>query len=101
MKTNDIAEPSLNGANGRNTDGRFLPGNKLGRDNPHAKKISQLRAAMIKSITAKDIAAIVEKMTERAKSGDMAAIRELLDRTLGRPLQADIIERIEALESLL
>ena len=25
-----------NGDNGRNTDGRFAPGNKLGRGNPHS-----------------------------------------------------------------
>jgi len=37
----------------------------------------------------------------RSKSGDLAAVRELLDRTVGKCVQADFLERIEAIEASL
>jgi len=34
-----------------------------------------------------------------AKTGDVQAVREILNRTLGRPVEADVIERLERLEA--
>jgi len=34
-----------------------------------------------------------------AGKGSLAAIRELLDRTIGRPSQTETLERVEALEA--
>ena len=34
-----------------------------------------------------------------AKDGDITATRELLLRTLGRPVEADLVERLERLEA--
>jgi hypothetical protein len=34
----------------------------------------------------------------RAKAGEVAAIKELLQRLLGPPVELDVIERIDALE---
>lgn len=86
--------------NGRNSNGRFSPGNSGGPGNPHAKKVGQLRSALIDAVSPADIAAIVGKLVERAKSGDVRAIREVLDRTLGKPVEADLIERLEHLEAI-
>jgi hypothetical protein len=47
------------------------------------------------------MAAIARKLIDMAKGGDVAAIRELLTRTLGRPIEADLIERLERLEAAL
>jgi hypothetical protein len=40
------------------------------------------------AVTADDLRAIVAKLVTMAKGGDLAAIREVLDRTLGKPLAA-------------
>lgn len=53
---------------------------------------------MFDAVTPDDMTAIIRKMVEQAKRGDLAAIRELLLRTLGRPLEADVLERLDALE---
>jgi hypothetical protein len=52
----------------------------------------------MKAVTAKDIEAVARALVEKAKAGDVPAIRELLDRILGRPVEADLLERLEALE---
>jgi len=44
------------------------------------------------------MAEIVGKLVEKAKTGDLAAIKLLLDRTLGPAVEIDILARLEALE---
>lgn len=60
--------------------------------------MARLRRALLRTVTPDDIAAIVRALVARAKDGDTLAAREILNRTLGRPLEADILERVEALE---
>ena len=90
--------PSPTGSGGRDKRGRFGPGNKSGTGNPYAKRVAQLRSAMIATVTEQDIAEVITKMLELAKGGDMVAAKELLLRTLGKPTEADLLERIERLE---
>jgi len=66
---------------------------------PHARKIGQLRSALLDAVTAEDFATVAKALVKHAKEGDPRAIKELFDRTLGRPVEADLIERIEQLES--
>jgi hypothetical protein len=40
-------------------------------------------------VTPEDMAAVARALVERAKAGDVAAARELLDRIIGRPLPAE------------
>jgi len=42
---------------------------------------------------------IIEALVAKAKEGDIAAARTLFDRVLGKPVEGDLIERIEALEA--
>ena len=42
--------------------------------------------------------AIVIKLIDLAKAGNVPAAKEVLDRVLGKPHEADLIERIEQLE---
>ncbi len=93
--------PSPNGANGRDASGRFAKGNPGGPGNPFARHVGQLRSALLEAVTAEDMRVVASKLVELAKSGDVRAIKELLDRVLGRPQEADLIERIEALEQAL
>lgn len=70
---------------GRDGHGRFAKGNRISRGNPLARRVARLRAALVRAVTPEDIAAVVEALIEKARSGDVAAARELLDRTLGKP----------------
>src|SRR5437016_81004 len=93
-----MIEPSTNGASGRGPGGRFTAGNAGGPGNPHAGAVGRLRSALLGAVTEEDVRAIVARLVQMAKDGDVRAIREVLDRALGRPVEADLIERMEALE---
>ena len=94
--------PSTNGNNGRDRlTGRFTKGNAGGPGNPHAQQVARLRSALLDAVSEADIAAIVEKLVSLARDGDTVAARILFDRVLGRPIEADLIARIEALEEQL
>ncbi len=90
--------PSPNGSNGRDAGGRFAKGNPGGPGNPHAQRVGQLRSALLDAVTPADMQAIAHKLIDLAKEGDVPAIREIFTRTLGKPIEADLIERIERLE---
>jgi hypothetical protein len=91
--------PSPSEPNGKDRRGRFAVGNKLGRGNPLAQQVQALRVALVGSVAAGDVEAVVKQLLREAKAGDVAATKVLLDRLLGPPVQADLIERIENLES--
>jgi hypothetical protein len=98
--------PSPNGANGhallvkhdRQIGGRFAKGNSGGPGNPFAKRVAELRQALFDAVTPDDLTAVVVKLVAQAKSGDVASIRELLQRLLGPPEAVDLMERLDALE---
>lgn len=93
--------PSTQGSDGRDARGRFAPGNKSGRGNPLAGRAAKIRAVLLRKLTTRQANAIADVLIRRARDGDLAAIRELLDRTIGKPVPSDILERVERLESLL
>ncbi len=94
-----MPKPSPNGPNGRDGRGRFAQGNSGGPGNPHAGKVAKLRSALLAAVTEEDVRQIVERLVQLAKDGDLAAVRELFLRTIGRPLEPDILERLERLEA--
>ena len=101
---NDI--PSTNGANGavgggRQAGGRFATGNAGGPGNPHARQVAALRSALLDAVTPAEMTAIVAKLVADAKAGSVASAREVLERTLGKPQETDLLERMERLEQLL
>ena len=96
-----MVKPTRNGSDGRDERGRFALGNSGGPGNPHAKQTGKLRSAMLKAVTEKDMRAVVMKLVELAKSGNVPAAKEVLDRCLGRPVEADLIERLDQVEELL
>jgi hypothetical protein len=70
--------------NGRTASGRFAKGNPGGPGNPHSRRVSALREALLASVTAADIRAVARALVSKAKGGDVPAVRELLDRLLGK-----------------
>lgn len=79
--------PSTNGGNGgdRDAHGRFTRGNSGGPGNPHIKAVAAWRSALVRVVSPKDIEAVIKKLLECAKAGEPWAVRELLDRCLGKP----------------
>ena len=86
----------------RNDQGQFTPGNKAARGHakPHAAQVSKLRRALLTEVKATDVRAIMRKLIDLAKQGDLNAAREVLERTLGKPLPADVEDRLAQLEDL-
>jgi len=83
----------------RDAQGRFLPGTAGGPGNPMAQHVNRLRRALLEAVTEEDMRAVVAALLAQAKGGDVAAAKELLLRCLGRPLESDLLERLEALEA--
>lgn len=70
--------------NGRTALGQFAKGNAGGPGNPHGKRVAALREALIAAVTEADIKAVAKALVARAKAGEVAAARELLDRLIGK-----------------
>lgn len=68
----------------RGAGGKFAKGTAPGPGNPHAKQTAAIREALFKALTPKELSAVVKALLREAKAGDIAAIKEIFDRTLGR-----------------
>jgi hypothetical protein len=90
--------PSPNGSNGKGAAGRFVKGNPGGPGNPYARHVAELRSALFNAVAPDDLRAVVASLLIQAKQGDVASIKELLQRLLGPPEAVDLIERMDALE---
>lgn len=94
-----MSPPSTNGIKRRGPGGRFAPGNPGGPGNPYAGKVAKLREAGWKAIKPAEVKAVFRKMLDLALAGEVAAARLLLDRLIGPGVEADLLERLEALEN--
>ena len=83
----------------RDANGRFLPGNAGGPGNPLGQHVNLLRKALLEAVTPQDMEEIAKALLAAAKGGDVQAAKELLLRCLGRPLESDLLERLDALET--
>lgn len=72
----------------RDSTGRFITGNPGGPGNPHAGRVARLRARLLSAVGEGDIDDLVSAMLERARGGDIAAARLLLEYTIGKPASA-------------
>ena len=57
------------------------------------------RRALADAVSDQDMIDVIQVLVREAKDGKQWAVKELLNRTLGRPVEADLIERIEAIEA--
>jgi hypothetical protein len=93
--------PSTHGGDGRRPDGKFAQGNRLGRGNPLAGRAARIRAVLLRELTPTAARKIARELIRKAESGDLAAAREILDRTIGKASETELRERIDALEALI
>ena len=92
--------PSTNGLNGgRASNGRFSPGNRLGRGNPYNKRVGELRAALFRAVDDAGMQKAAEAVLQKACKGNVIAFRELCDRTIGKAVASDILDRLAAIEA--
>jgi hypothetical protein len=84
-QTETKSSPTPKPAKGRGKHGYFTAGNPGGPGNPFAGKIAVFRAALLQTITAEDIKALVVTLIESGKNGDTAAARLVLAYALGKP----------------
>jgi len=89
--------PSNSVHNGRDIQGRFGPGNRLAHGNPHSKAVAQFRAAIYESVTVDQIRQVVQMLVTKALAGDVLAARELLNRCIGKAINATP-EQIQAIQ---
>jgi len=84
----------------RSAQGHFAKGNQIGkgRGNPGAARVYEFRRAILLSTSVKDMLACWAALMVQAKEGNIQAIREVFDRTIGKPVEADLMERIDILE---
>ena len=87
-------------ASGHDASGRFAKGNKCARNHGVWGLMHKLRAAVVKSVSLKDVQQIVAKLVERAKGGDPQATRLVFDYAIGKPESLDLLGRLSELEDL-
>lgn len=68
---------------------RFQPGNTLGRGNSHTQRQHELRKLFVGLVTEDDVRNALNKLLEKVAEGDVVAIREFLDRTIGKAAPID------------
>ena len=77
--------PRAGAATGREANGQFAKGNFGGPGNPFARRVAELRQAVIDAIDKEKIRELFDKLYDMAISGDARAARLLLSYTLGKP----------------
>jgi len=88
----DNLEPESNRSlTERNAKGQFVKGNRaaVGHKNHRARTAQQYKETLLNCITEQDIERVVRALIKKALAGDVSAIREVLDRCLGRVSQAE------------
>lgn len=83
----------------RDARGRFLPGNSGGPGRPPSASVHEHRAALVNAVTPDDIRAVARMLVDRALEGDVGAAKLLFERLFGPAQPADVLERIEELET--
>jgi hypothetical protein len=83
---------------GRAPNGRFCKGNAGGPGNPFARQVAAMRQEFMKAVTAEDMAAIARALIDKAKEGDTAAARIVLQYTLGKPAETVDPDRLDEME---
>src|SRR5882757_1711978 len=98
-KTRKLSRPTLTEAsptcNDRTPDGRFAKDNPGGPGNPHARHCARMLALLRASISDEEMVAIIRMLVEKARAGDVSAVKLLLSYKLGKPAPAPNPDQID------
>jgi hypothetical protein len=86
---------AVNRSNGHDELGRFTKSNQGGPGNPFAGRVAALRAILVNAVTADDMQAIALALIEKAKEGNLQAIKMLFSYTIGKPQVIPIMDDSE------
>jgi hypothetical protein len=81
---------------GRDSRGRFAPGKAGGPGNPYNRRVAELRRIMLEEVSNDNLRCIIQVLLHKAQTGDLAAIKLVLQCVLGKPTPApdpDAVER--------
>ncbi len=92
---NSINDNDHSTSESRDSNGRFAKGNKGGPGNPFARKVAELRQALVNFITEDDMKHVAFILKEKAMGGDLAAIKLLFQYVLGKPQPAPDPDRLD------
>jgi hypothetical protein len=73
-------------SNGRQLDGRFAAGNKISKGNLGNLRMKELRRCVLEAATPEDGQAVIRKLSELGKDGDVQAARCYLEFVVGKPV---------------
>jgi hypothetical protein len=82
-------------SSGRDSKGRFTRGNKGGPGSPFNRRVAALRQLLLERVSDDDLAAIVDRLVQQAREGDLAAVKLVLSYTVGKPLPAVDPDRVD------
>ena len=87
-------------SNDRNGKGQFVKGNTAAKGIPkeHARKVMEIRTAILQAVEPEEVLEIMHTLVEEAKGGNIAAAREVFDRTIGKPVEGDLLDRMADIE---
>jgi hypothetical protein len=80
--------PIRDDSNGRLDGGRFAPGHKFAKGNPNARRMYELRKALLDATDPETVARVGRKLAEQALEGDVQAAKVYLEFTIGKPPRA-------------
>jgi hypothetical protein len=83
-------------SDGRDKAGRFAKGNKGGPGNPFFNRQKAYRTAILEAVTPEEVVAVMHTLIAKAQEGDVAAIKEVFDRTVGKsvPVFTDLVDAL-------
>ena len=91
-------KPASNGNNGRDSKGKFAPGNKLGRGNPNYNEIRAYKQKIREAFGPAEVIEVLRGMAKLFRDeGNVTAGQTFLAYVIGRPSQgdADLLAEIE------
>ena len=62
-----MSTPSPNGSNGRDASGRFAPGNPGGPGAPNARRVAELRRAVLDAVSEEDVRSLAGALLTRPR----------------------------------
>lgn len=79
----------------KDQQGRFMQGNKGGPGNPFGRQVALLRSIVLQASTEERMEELIEMLWKLALDGNLAAVRLILQYTLGKPGRAVEPDRVE------